>query len=182
MYDIDDPAVEAFLSLARQYHEVIERRDPDDPVSFLRNVQPVLAGLCHAALALPEPDEIDLPNGAEGFATRDDAEVLIERWRPLMEALIAELGADAHYWEVPDPYDLAHPIQGSLADDLAAVFIALDEGLRRWDRADFDLRRAIVREWRFSYENHWGRHAIAAMRAIHALLYLHRIGEEEDDV
>ena len=58
---------------------------------------------------------------------------------------------------------------------------------RRWTRsspslgADGDLRRAIVWEWRFSYENHWGRHAIGAMRAIHALLYLHRIGEEDGE-
>jgi len=180
-YGIDDPAVDAFVSVARQYRDVIDRRDPDDPVSFMMNVQPVLAGLCHAALSLPALDEIDLPNGAEGFDTRDDAESLIERWRPLMQGLIDELGADADYWEVTDPYDLAHPLQGSLADDLADVFIDLDEGLRRWDRADFDLRRAIVWEWRFSYENHWGRHAIGAMRAIHALLYLHRIGEEDED-
>ena len=180
-YGTGDPAVDAFVSLARLYRDAIETRDPDDLVSFLRNVQPLLAGLCHAALSLPELDEIDLPNGADGLDTRDDAESLILRWRPLMQALIAELGADADYWEVADPYDLSHPLQGSLADDLADVFIDLDEGLRRWDRADFELRRAIVWEWRFSYENHWSRHAIAALRAIHALLYLHRIGEEDDE-
>jgi hypothetical protein len=121
------------------------------------------------------------PFARHSARTTTEAVRLIERWRPLMQALIAELGADADYWEVFDPYDLAHPVQGSLADDLADVFIDLDEGLRRWDRADFDLRRAIVWEWRFSYENHWGRHAIGAMRAIHALLYLHRIGDEEED-
>src|SRR4051812_46939062 len=128
-YGIGDPAVDAFVSVARQYREAIETRDPDDLVSFLRSVQPLLPGLCHAALSLPGLDEIDLPNGAECFDTRDDAETLILRWRPLCEALIAELGADADYWEVADPYDLSRPVQGSLADDLADVFIDLDEGL-----------------------------------------------------
>jgi hypothetical protein len=181
IYVGDDPAVEAFLTLARRYCETVETREPDDPVSFLRNVQPLLAGLCHAALLLPGLDEIDLPNGGEGLDTRDDAHGLIDRWRPLMQGLIDDLGADADYWEMFDPYELAHPLQGSLADDLADVFIDLDEGLRRWDGADFALRRAIVWEWRFSYENHWGRHATSALRAIHALLYLHRIGDADGE-
>jgi Domain of unknown function (DUF5063) len=175
-----EKAVEAFVSLARRYREVIEARDPDDVAAFLRDVQPLLAGLCRGALALPTLAKIDLPDGADEDFTRDEAHALVERSRPLNEALADELGDDAYYWDLLDPYDEADPVEASLADDLTDIFVDLDEGLRRWEGADAELRRSIVFEWRYTYENHWAQHAMGAMRAIHALLYVHGLGEEDE--
>jgi hypothetical protein len=178
-----DPGVQAFVAVARQYRAAVDTRDADDPAAFLCGVHRLLAGLCYAAEGLPRMDEVELPPGSEGLVTRADADGLVEVWRPLAEALEAELDEDAYYWEVSDPYGPgpAEPADGSLADDLANVYMDLDDGLRRWDTADDALRRTIAWEWRFSYESHWGRHAIGAMGAIHALLYVHRLGEEDED-
>jgi hypothetical protein len=173
MTGIGDDATLAFVSVARQYRAAVDERDPGDAAAFLRAIQPLLPALCHAALSLPRLDEIHLPHDGDDDANRDEAGSFVDAWRPLCEALTRELDPHAHYWQVFDPYGSADPVEASLSDDLTDIYIDLDRGLRRWDDAGDAVRRAIVWEWRFSYESHWGRHAIGAMGAIHALLYVH---------
>ncbi len=68
------------------------------------------------------------------------------------------------YWEVFDPYELDQPVAGSLSDDLLDVYRDVRGGLALWEsRHDADA----IWEWRFSFESHWGDHAVDALRALH---------------
>ncbi|HEX8903245.1 MAG TPA: DUF5063 domain-containing protein, partial [Longimicrobiaceae bacterium] len=128
----DTPAVQAFVSLAREYCAVIENREPADPVALLRAVQPLLPALCHAALALPELGEIDVPDEHPGTASEEELDRFMDEWRPLYQGLTRELDTHNWYWEVYDPYELSEPINGSLADDLGGIYMDLIRGLRAW--------------------------------------------------
>jgi hypothetical protein len=61
-------------------------------------------------------------------------------------------------------FDLQEPVAGSLSDDLLDVYRDVGKGLRLWDA---DALTAATWEWRFSFESHWGDHAIDALRALH---------------
>ena len=138
--------------------------------ALLHQVQPLLPSLMQAALQLPEPSRA---------GPLDSARKHVEVWRPLYTSLGDQLAEYNYYWEIFDPYQLSEPIEGSLADDLSDLYLDLSEGLELWENGDAALRRSIVWEWRFRFEIHWGHHAIDAMRAIHALLYVHHIEDSD---
>jgi hypothetical protein len=68
------------------------------------------------------------------------------------------------YWEVFDPYELDQPVAGSLSDDLLDVYRDIRRGLALWEYRD---DQNAIWEWRFSFESHWGDHAVDALRALH---------------
>lgn len=75
------------------------------------------------------------------------------------------------YWEVFDPYEESQPVAGSLSDDVLDVYGDLQRGLALWDKggatSNDALRVSAIWAWRFSFEVHWGDHAIDALRALH---------------
>ncbi len=68
------------------------------------------------------------------------------------------------YWEVFDPYVNEPAVAGSLDDDVLDVYRDLHRGLDLWDSAA--PRAAAIWEWRFSFDMHWGDHAVDAIRAL----------------
>jgi uncharacterized protein DUF5063 len=104
-----------------------------------------------------------------------------EEWSALFKALGEHLGPYALYWDVYDPTKLEpdDPVAGSLADDLADIYRDLQDGLRDWGHQDVDRRRNALWQWRFSFESHWGAHAVDAIRAIHWFLNEHYVEAEE---
>ena len=69
-----------------------------------------------------------------------------------------------NYWEVFDPDELDQPVAGSLSDDLLDVHRDIRRGLALWE-SQHDAN--AIWEWRFSFESHWGDHAVDALRALH---------------
>jgi len=69
------------------------------------------------------------------------------------------------YWEVFDPYEEDDPVVGSLSDDLLDVYGDVRRGLALWDMGI--PRTAALWEWRFHFDQHWGDHAVDALRALH---------------
>ena len=84
---------------------------------------------------------------------------------PLPENWCGFEGFDS-YWEVFDPYDHEdhEPVVGSLSDDLLDVYRDIRGGLWSWEK---NATANAIWEWRFSFESHWGDHAVDALRAIH---------------
>jgi uncharacterized protein DUF5063 len=84
--------------------------------------------------------------------------------------VIANLdGEDLFYWKVFDPFDLEDgPLQTTISDDLADIYCDLQEGLVTLRASSLPSDR-IIWEWKFGLESHWGRHAVSAMNALHAL-------------
>ncbi len=74
-----------------------------------------------------------------------------------------------YYESRQDPFDLGdheHEV-GDLADDLADIWRDLKRGLELYDSNE---RVTAAAEWKFGFEAHWGRHATAALYALHCWL------------
>ena len=93
-----------------------------------------------------------------------------EEWRQLYERLSDHLGTSVEYWMVFDPIDQAEheSILQTLADDLSDIYrdvlvATVENGQPITDDLLWSLR--------FSFETHWGHHAVNAIAAIHSLLH-----------
>lgn len=67
-----------------------------------------------------------------------------------------------YYFETLDLFDVEGGVgAGLLSDDLLDIYFDVRRGLDLFPSA------SAVWEWRFSFEAHWGRHAVGALRALH---------------
>lgn len=154
--------VESFVVTAREFCAVVEGLDGEwEPTALAQAIVPVLAGLVAAGCALPrvEATSTSVPE----FVDRD-------RWFQRYELLGTVLGRSDIYWSNLDVVDAAgaQVSAGSLADDLTDIWRDLRHGLDALDTgSDW---RDVVFEWRLSYITHWGRHAVEALRPLHAAL------------
>ncbi len=116
----------------------------------------LIVALYDAAMRLPQSD----PSGQDAPepVSQDD-------WQALFKRLSVQLGEINDYSFVFDPYDqTSAPVIGSLADDLADIYSDLHTGLvLHAAQANDDA----IWQWRFGFENHWGRHAAHALYALH---------------
>jgi hypothetical protein len=81
------------------------------------------------------------------------------------------------YAELFDPYADTQATPFRLSDDIAAVAADLVHGIKHY-RADRKLE--ALWWWQYSYFNHWGTHAGAALRALHAVVAHARLDVAED--
>jgi hypothetical protein len=82
-----------------------------------------------------------------------------------------------HYWEIFDPNPMLReePVVGDVGDDLLDVYRDVKRGLEIY-RVGFPL--AAEWEWAFNFRTHWGRHAAAALLALHGLVISSSSGEQ----
>ena len=81
--------------------------------------------------------------------------------------LAEELAPVDEYVEVFDPYADEELIAYSLSDDLTEIAGDLVHGLRHFDAGRSE---ESLWWWQFTYLNHWGNHAGAALRALQAVV------------
>lgn len=70
------------------------------------------------------------------------------------------------YWEVYDPFEDTEVICGSFYDDLNDILRDIEKGIDEYDAGR--IGNAVF-EWSFGLNNHWGKHAVDLIRAMHAL-------------
>lgn len=161
--DVKQATAATFAAAAEHFCAVVEGELPDDRLVFVAGARHPLSKLYVTALELP--------------STQSDLELMPRRshdeWRALFDRLTSYLGDLDRYWEVYDPYTLADPVGGSLADDLADVAVDIQGGLKAYRAGHID---AALWEWRNPFWFHWGHHAADALRA------LTRIPPEEEDL
>ncbi|MGP1908359.1 DUF5063 domain-containing protein [Metabacillus sp. JX24] len=138
---------EAFLNTASEYCHLIENfalsYESDKVISLLRTISSLYA----AALTLPEEDLSDGEIAVFEFVLPD-----------------IELGAKVNYWALFDPYTDDEPVACSLNDDLQDIYRDVKEGILLFQN---DKRPEATWHWKFTFESHWGQHALQAMRALH---------------
>ncbi|MGH3318711.1 MAG: DUF5063 domain-containing protein [Streptosporangiaceae bacterium] len=126
------------------------------PVLLLEVAQVMLAGAQLGA----STDVILSDNNEPEVGEDPDVDVvrqgLAERLAPIDE-----------YEEVFDPYEDTGLTTYRLSDDLADVAVDLVHGLRHY-KAGRPLE--ALWWWQFSYLNHWGNHAGAALRALQSVV------------
>jgi hypothetical protein len=81
--------------------------------------------------------------------------------------LAEELDPVDEYTEVFDPYGDNEFVQYFLSDDLTDIAADLVHGLRHFDAGRVD---ESLWWWQFTYLNHWGTHAGAALRALQSVV------------
>ncbi|ACZ00390.1 MULTISPECIES: DUF5063 domain-containing protein [Thermomonospora] len=85
----------------------------------------------------------------------------------LRQGLAESLAVVDDYVEVFDPYSDTEPTAYRLSDDLVDVASDLIHGLRHYEQG---RPLEALWWWQYSYFNHWGNHAGAALRALHAVV------------
>jgi Domain of unknown function (DUF5063) len=148
--------VEAFATCARRFCGFVAEGARLSLAERMLLARELLAELFSAACHLPGGDgnspydasdlETAVPSDWPGFAEYDS------------------------YRDVFDPYDDASAVMPSLSDDVLDIHRELTCGLRAFDAGQVDV---AVWEWRFGFDHHWGRHAVGALRALHAAITSH---------
>jgi len=154
-----DSPLQAFAAEARNYCDWAIRIEDGDhgAANALRRI----VALYQAALQLP-------PASVEG--TQDDPlEFAGTEGRERVRAACARLPLQ-YYSEQFDPLSVPSAEEstiGDIADDIADIFHDVQKGLWHFDRGRMP---DAAWEWAFGFQSHWGRHAVCAMRALHAYL------------
>ena len=148
-----------------------------DARSFLETLEAVAAGEAGAqaiSLLLLDVARICVAGAQLGALTDIVLESNVEPVVPpapdidaLRVRLAEELEPVDEYTEVFDPYAEEELVAYSLSDDLTEIAGDMMHGLRH-----FDAGRAeeALWWWQFTYLNHWGNHAGAALRALQAVV------------
>lgn len=155
-----DP-VEAFRETAESYCQVIDHVQENGAEDLIDRMLSLLPRLLHGAAELPAVEPL---TDVEAPDTGHDA------WSERFAAINDVLGAGTYaYWTTmavqasPEPPGVVY---WWVADDLADIWRDLRGGLQLL--AVGASMADVVWEWRFTFESHWGAHAIEALRALHA--------------
>lgn len=151
-------AIAEFVGSARRFCALVEGAASLSRGERVHRARDCLADLVLKAGRLPQGD-------ADGPEVTDDGTVA-PGWPGFEELDI--------YWEVFDPYENDEPVAGSLSDDMLDVYRDLRRGLRAYDAGQVGV---AVWEWRFHFDQHWGDHAVDALRALQRAC--RRLGDQE---
>jgi hypothetical protein len=162
---LDKSSTSNFLISARQFIVLLETNNLANE-EFYKKSHSALVDLYTCGYKL---EEIELKYSSE--RTDFDRDKLFEDKNA---GQISELGSKAFYWEVFDPaYDNEkEPSQGWLVDDFSDIYRDLKIELTKIDTIGTDeaIEDAFW-QMKWSFLNHWGRHCICALRALHYLNY-----------
>ena len=153
-----DSHLQAFANEARRYCDwAITGHDEDwNAATALRR----LVSLYASALDLP---------ASGGTPSETTPLVDIDQERARVAAASAALPLQ-YYGQQSDPSLLPatnEAVLGDLADDVSDVFADVRHGLWLFDQG---REREALGEWVWSFQKHWGEHAVSAIRALHIYL------------
>ncbi|GGN07013.1 hypothetical protein GCM10009721_38370 [Terrabacter tumescens] len=151
--------VEAFIEVARSYCELIEHVETLPRATVLDDLAVLLPRLLELVVRLPAVEPSD---------DVEADEVSYGEWRKRYVALNEILAGVGDYWTAAEVRGDQQPevVNLPLADDLADIWHDLRAGLSLVGGPP-TVDNAVW-EWRFHFEIHWGRHAVEALRAVHA--------------
>jgi hypothetical protein len=97
----------------------------------------------------------------------DETPFSSEEWAQLYHSLREKIGELDSYWGVSDSTEKEEPIQASLAGDISEIYYDLKENLQLREKVidQADLLFDVY----LSFRDHWGRHAIDALKALYHL-------------
>ncbi|HEV8574201.1 MAG TPA: DUF5063 domain-containing protein [Dehalococcoidia bacterium] len=179
---VETEGIRSFIAAVERFCDVVDRLGTLSRVEFLRQMDELLPLVYSTASALPSYPWNDGEDENEELQPNRDVKGHLARWKPLNEAIENKLGGLEHYWNVFDP---VHPtehdaIDGTLADDIASVYLDLKDPLELYRIGTDAVVRQAIWDWGFGWKIHWGRHAVSALSAIYALVHTHY--DEDDEV
>jgi hypothetical protein len=91
----------------------------------------------------------------------------IEKFVELRETLQGKFGSLDVYWGIVDSTEKSEPAQASLAGDISEIYFDLKESIQLEEKGI--TTGDLMWELRQSFREHWGRHAIEALKMIYDL-------------
>jgi Domain of unknown function (DUF5063) len=163
------PQVVTFQQAASRFCDSLEL-DAPKPELWIREVLVALSDLFAAAnrLAMLEPVEFseDIP---EEFRIDHD------QWKATYDRVSRALPQTSYltFFDLTEALDLEQKpaIGDDLADDLADIYHDLKPGLRAFADQDDAVMGAVLFEWQFSFQSHWGDHAVNALKLLKQLVH-----------
>ena len=155
-----------FLMTAQMFTDLLEKKDiPKD--KFLKEAHTILIDLYLKGHQLEQID-LKYSDADTEFEKSDD-----ELFKNQNQALIALLGDEAFYREIFDPINdkEEEPVQGWLVDAFADIYRDLKIELEKIKIGTDEAIEDAIWQMKWSFFNHWGRHCVSAIRALHFLYY-----------
>lgn len=145
---------EIFLSTVKNYCLWVEL----PPLSIheeIREAIHLVSKVYTQALLLPETETND------GFLEID---ISNEEWNTAFKRFTSF--PFNYYLDFFAPYQIEENQAGlgDLADDLADIYRDLKEGLMHYESGNL---KAAIWTWKWTFNSHWGRHAVSALNALH---------------
>jgi hypothetical protein len=153
-------ALESFPEAAQEFCRFVNQYSPDQSQAFIQELFARLARVCEVANRLPWVD----PATHDVKINQDEIQSHVDECFKLSKRLRRAFGRFDSYWDVFDPTQKEQPVNGSLANDIAEIYLDLKEALSLL-RNGSDLSD-VHWQWRFDFHSHWGRHAGSALRAL----------------
>ncbi|HKI10635.1 MAG TPA: DUF5063 domain-containing protein [Candidatus Acidoferrum sp.] len=153
-------AVESFPRVSEEFCRLIEAHCEYDREQFFQRLAVQLAQVCAVAAQLP----IVEPHSAGEESSKEEAAKHGEKFGRLLHLLRKKTGDLDEYWAMFDPTKKKEPCGGSLAGDLAEIYLDLHDALDLY--RDAGATNDVYWEWRFDFWSHWSRHAADALKVI----------------
>jgi hypothetical protein len=144
---------DGFIGDVRAYVQLIDSSDSLQARQLLAHAAELLCRIYSASIRI-------------GATSPVNDEIRPNRPSPL-ERLSTQLGSRDLYFCVFNARVYDEPVGGSLADDLADIYLELSSSLDDFDAGQHD---DAVWGWRFALRGHAGDHLSRALPAIHAIL------------
>lgn len=153
-----DLLIGRFVNAAHNYIKWVDDLESPQPIDMLRlhgllgELQAAVVPIGYCEPPDDSPEVMPLSEHSEKYVA------LITKFK----ALPIE-----HYWNIFDPLQDSDPVEGSIHDDLADIYLDICKGLRHFSAGRIP---DAVWAWRWGYFNHWGRHLVDAQSALREYL------------
>ena len=144
-----------FGVIAKRFCSVVDSASSMDRTEFVAQIYRILPKVIDEAISIPEVESSDSPR--KKFS---------QQWDGLYNSLKEKLGDWNAYHQTFDPTQDTEAIFGSLADDIADIYLDLQKGLAFIETSPVQPEDAIW-TWRVLFYSHWGQHAMNALQTIH---------------
>jgi hypothetical protein len=151
-----------FIEAAVKFCELIETQRTT-PLRSLHAIRETLLALYAAALRLPATQEVSSIHLPVKFSVSEQIN---------MRKLIEQTTAPDIFWFCYRPFatPFEKPIACSISDSLADIWFDLKPGLLALTQDQERWVSNVFWKWKFSFETHWGEHAVDSIWGIHKLL------------
>lgn len=164
-------AAQHFAEAAEAFCTFVESEgDELTPYHYARRSTHLLVALYGAALALPDTRDIDLPDESEAENAYYKA-VSDEDVSKVALRVGAKFGQYNFYWQIFDPIDSEDnsTVGGAISDDFSGIYSNIKGGVVIFRQGSNEYVQQAIWEWKFGFDNHWGRHCTSALRTLHQI-------------
>ncbi|MSQ32789.1 MAG: DUF5063 domain-containing protein [Dehalococcoidia bacterium] len=151
-------AAEEFVKLIRGYTTLVDNLSNFTTSAFLFECSKILPRLYLSAQELPY---VSISDSYEGEDIGSPVSSIKEK-----------LGKYDFYHDMIDPIVDKEIKYLPISDDLADIYVDLKSQLHNFEDVG-EHRIYAIWEWKFGFQNHWGKHLLSTMKPIHWLLYKH---------